>query len=340
MKLLKIASLAATILLSAGSIASAQEQLVLKFSNWLPAAHPVSKFIDRWAAEIGEKSNGRIKVETFHSGQLFPVTESYDAVRRGTVDMAFILHGVQSDRFPLTGLIDIPFLVDNSVQGTRLVNDPELRAKYFDPEHRGVKVLMLMTNQPAQIITVDKKVGNPADLKGLRIRFPTAVAKAWLDQMGATSVGLPPSAIAENVQKHVIDGLMIDYGGAGVAYKLGGMIANVTELNAYVSSFGIVINPDSYARIPDDLKPIFDASWVGREQEVGEGWDSLNAPGKAALIDGGATVVVPEGADRAAFEDAAAAVRTSVLAARDAAGVPASEAYARMQAIAAVLKGR
>lgn len=340
MKILNIAPLAGAILAVATSFATAQEAVTLKFSNWLPAGHPVSKFIDGWAAEMAEKSDGRIKVETFHSGQLFPVTESYDAVRRGTVDMGFILHGVQSDRFPLTGLIDIPFLVGTSVQGTTLINDAELREKYFDPEHKGVKVLMLMTNQPAQIITVDKKVQTPADLDGLRIRFPTAVAKAWLDHMGATSVGLPPSAIAENVQKHVIDGLMIDYGGAGVAYKLGGMVANVAELNAYVSSFGIVINPDSYARIPDDLKPVFDASWTGRETEVGEGWDSLNAPGKAALIEGGATITVPEGADRQAFEEAAAVVKTDVLANRDAAGVPASEAYARMQEIAAGLQGR
>ena len=338
MKIFRNVSLAILVSVALGTAAQAQESVKLQLSSWLPAGHPTSKFLDKWAADIAEKTDGRITAETYHSGQLAPVTESYDAVRRGTVDMAFILHGVQSDRFPLTGLIDIPFLVENAVQGTKVINDPDLRAKYFDPEHRGVKVLMLMTNQPAQIITVNQPVEKAADLEGLRIRFPTGVAKAWLDEMGATSVGLPPSAIAENVQKNVIDGLMIDYGGAGVAYKLGGMVNHVAELNAYVSSFGVVMNPESYNRIPDDLKPIFDASWKGREDEAGEGWDSLDAPGKKALLDAGAEIFVPEGADRQSFEDAATSVRVNVLKTRDSDGVPASEAYARMQEIANTIK--
>ncbi|MCV0394940.1 MAG: TRAP transporter substrate-binding protein [Rhizobiaceae bacterium] len=324
----------AIFLLTAALPASAQEQINLKLSNWLPEAHPMSKFLDEWAQGLNEKSDGRLVVETFHSGQLGPVTEHYDMVRRGTVDIAYILHGVNSDRFPLTGLIDIPFLVKSSVEGTKLINNTELREKYLDPEHRGVKVLFLLTNQPAQILTAEKPIETVGDLAGLRIRFPTGVAKAFLEEMGANSVGIPPSAIAENLQKNVIDGLMIDYGGAGIAYKLGGMVKSVTELDAYVSSFGVVINEDSYARLPDDLRAMLNESVIGIEERIGQGWDGLNAPGKEALEEAGANIIVPQGDALDGFREAAATVRELVLAERDAAGVPATEAYELMQSLA------
>jgi TRAP-type C4-dicarboxylate transport system substrate-binding protein len=326
---------AAGLALAGAERAQADDSVTLRLSNWLPAAHPMSKFLDEWVASIGKKTQGHVKIETYHSGQLGPVTAHYDMVRKDTVDIGFMLQAMNSERFPLTGLIDIPFLVKSSVQGTKVMNNPELRRKYLDPEHRGVKVLLICTNQPAQIMTTVKGVHMPADLKGQRIRFPSGVAKIFLDQMGASSVGLPPSSIAENLQKSVIDGLMMDYGGAGVAYKLGGMVKHVTELDIYSTSFALVMNPKSYQRIPAPYRKVFDDSMVGVETRVGEAWDSLNDPGKQALVDGGAEIILPTKTERDAFEAVAADVRRKVLHDRDAAGVPATQAYELMQKLAA-----
>ncbi|MEM8550903.1 MAG: TRAP transporter substrate-binding protein DctP, partial [Pseudomonadota bacterium] len=218
--------------------ASAQDSVSLKLGHFLPAGHPMSKYLENWAQTLGEETDGRIAIEVFPGGQMGPVPEYYDMTRRGVIDIGWILHGATSDRFPLTGLIDIPFTVDSAVHGTRILNDPAMR-EHLDPEHRGVKVLYLFTHQPAQIHTAGKAVATPEDLSGLRIRFPSATAKAFLDEMGAASVGLPPTQIAENMQKNVIDGVVIDYGGAGIAFNLGGLVDHVTEFNGYVTSFGL-----------------------------------------------------------------------------------------------------
>ena len=313
----------------------AQEVTRMRLSHWAPAGHAMSVYLDEWANELEVASNGQLRIDVFPGGQLGSVSDHYDMVRRGVVDIGWILHGETSDRFPLTGLIDIPFTVDSALHGTRVLNDPELRRRFLDAEHRGLRVLYLFTHQPAQIHTADKAVTTPADLIGQRIRFPSATAREFLDQLGADSVGLPPSEIAEAMQRKVVDGVIIDYGGAGIAFQLGGLVGHVAEVNAYVTSFGIVMNPRTWDRLPGDLQSLISQSLDGIEEKVGAIWDGLDAPGKQALIAGGAVVHVPDGAAVDQFRAVGADVAEAVLAQREAAGSNARAAYDLMLELAA-----
>ncbi|MGD8340639.1 MAG: hypothetical protein PVH89_07635, partial [Gammaproteobacteria bacterium] len=196
-------------------------------------------------------------------------------------------------------------------------------------------VLYLFTHQPAQIHTADKTIMTPADVAGLRIRFPSATAKVFLDQLGADSVGLPPSEIAEAMQRRVVDGVLIDYGGAGIAFQLGGLVGDVAEVNAYVTSFGMVMNPRSWDRLPGDLKSLITDSLAGIEARVGAIWDGLNGPGKQALIEGGAEIHVPDDAAMEQFRRIAASVAETVVSERESAGADARAAYELMLELAA-----
>ncbi len=326
--------LAVVIPLCLAAQAEAQEVTRLRLSHYAPAGHAMSVYLDEWARELEVASNGQLHIDVFPGGQLGSVTDHYDMVRRGVVDIGWILHGATSDRFPLTSLIDIPFTVDSAVHGTRVLNDPELRARYLDAEHRGLKVLYLFTHQPAQIHTADKMVLAPADLAGQRIRFPSATAREFLDQLGADSVGLPPSEIAEAMQRKVVDGVLIDYGGAGIAFQLGGLVGHVAEVNAYVTSFGIVMNPRTWNELPGGLRSLITESLDGIEEKVGAIWDGLNVPGKQALVTGGAVVHVPDEAAMEQFRAIGAAVAESVLSQRESGGSDARAAYDLMLELA------
>jgi TRAP-type C4-dicarboxylate transport system substrate-binding protein len=329
-----LGALALTGALVIGGGAGAQEKVALKLSHWIGPGHAMAQFLQKWTDELREKTDGRLDIQVFPGGQLGSVQEHYDLVRRGTVDIGWILHGITSDRFPLTSLIDLPYTVDSAVHGTKILNDPEMRGEYLDAEHRGVKVLFLFTHQPAHIHTVSRAINTPEDLNGLRIRFPSATARTYLQELGATPVGIPPTAIAENLQKNVIDGVMIDYGGAGIAFKLGGLLKHSSEIGAYVTSFAVIMNPDSYAKLPDDLKTVFDESLLGREDEIGKGWDGLDVPGKKLLVDGGSVPNVPDETGMQAFRAVGAKVTEQILAEREAKGIPARAAYKKMQELA------
>jgi TRAP-type C4-dicarboxylate transport system substrate-binding protein len=314
--------------------AQAQDAVKLRLSHWVAPGHAMSVWIQNWANDLKAKSGGKLDIEVFPGGQLGPVTDHYDMVRRGTVDIGWILHGTNADRFPLTTLLSVPGIVGTSVAGTKIANDRQLRASHFDPEARGLKNLVLFTNQGGHLHTTGKAVRTPADLKGLRIRFPSPEAKRYLDELGATSVGVPPTQIAENLQKSVIDGVMIDYGGAGIAFKLGGMVKHTTELGAYVSSFALIMNPAVYDKLAGANKQLFDASLTGREEEIGKAWDGLDVPGKQALTEGGMQVIQLSAAERAPFDAAIRKVQTELVAERAKANPAAAAVWDRVMTLA------
>lgn len=322
----------------AGQPALAQDAVKLKFSHWVIAGHPVSRWIQAWADDMKVKSGGKLDVEVFPNQQLGPAADHIDMVRRGTVDMAWILHGYTSDRFPLTTLFDIPFVVDDAVVASKVANNKMLREKYFDREARGVKILVNFTNQPTHLFTTDKPVHSPADLKGQRIRFPSATAKRFVEELGATPVGLPGPAMAENLQKGVIDGTITDYGAAGITFKLGGLIKHSTELRAYVVTFALIINPNAYARLKGPVKELFDKSFENKEAELGGLMDSLDAPGKKIVVEAGLTPYVPNAQEMAEFRAVGKKVADAVLAEREKPGVPAREAFAAIQKVVAETK--
>jgi len=315
--------------------ARAQDVVKLKFSHWTIAGHPVSKWIQQWADDLRVKSNGKLDIQVFPNMQLGGAIEHYDMVRRGTADMAWILHGYTADRFPLTTLFDIPFLVDDAVVASTIVNNPELRKNYFDPEARGVKNLVMFTNQPIHLYTTGKPVRVPADLKGLCIRFPGPVAKRFIEELGGTPVGLPAPAMAESLQKGLIDGVLTDHGAAGITFKLGGLIKTTTELRSYVVTFAFIMNPESYAKLTGPLKDLFDKSIMGQGPELGRLMDSLDAPGKKIAMDGGMQVTPLNEGEFAQFRAAGARVEKAVL---DERGARAREAFALIKKTVAETK--
>ncbi|HTO47317.1 MAG TPA: TRAP transporter substrate-binding protein DctP, partial [Burkholderiales bacterium] len=227
-------AVAAALALAAG--AQAQEKIELKLAYFVGDQHAMSQWLIKWSGELEKGSNGRIVVKRFPGAQMGPTPQHYDFARTGQADVAWFLHGGTPGRFPLTEIISLPFMVGSSEIGTKTLNDPELRAKYLDAEHKGVKVLMLLTHQPGGPHTTKKAIRTMDDFKGLRLRFASPPIRDLVQGLGATPVGVPPTEIAEQLQKGTIDGAFIDYGGAGIAFKLGGTIKYSTELYAYVAS--------------------------------------------------------------------------------------------------------
>src|SRR5690606_10319718 len=140
---------------------------------------------------LGKQTNGRIGVKLFPGDKMGPPPTYSVHARKGTAEVTWFQHGATPGRFPLTELINLPYMVGSAEIGCKLLNDPALR-KYLDAEHRGVRVLYLMTHQPGNIHTREKPIRSTEDMKGLRIRFASATIKDWVSALGGTPVGVPP----------------------------------------------------------------------------------------------------------------------------------------------------
>lgn len=331
---MKTKVLAGVVALAFAASAQAQQKYEVKVAEFVGAQHFMTKWLVAWGEKLEKASNGRLVFKHFPGAQMGPVPVHYDLARTGQAEVSWFLHGATPGRFNLTELVQLPYMVGSAEIGTKVINDAELRAKYLDREHRGMKVLLLLTHQPGNVHTTKKPIRSADDLQGLRIRFSGPVIRDFIAKLGGTPVGVAPNEQLEQLQKGVLDGVFIDYGGAGVAFKMGGTVKYSTEMYSYVSSFGIGMNPDFYAKLPADLKKLVDDSMKGVEKEVGEGWDRLDDIGKKLLVDGGAEPIKLSAQENARFRKVGQQVTEEKLKELEAKGLPAREVFKRMQALA------
>ena len=322
-----LATLLPANLVSAGAIE-------LKLAYFVGDQHAMSQWLVKWANNLERDSGGRITVKRFPGSQMGPVQQHYDFVRTGQADVAWFLHGATPGRFPLTEIVQVPYLVGSAEIGTKVLNDSELRSKYIDAEHRGVKVLLLLTHQPGNVHTTKKPIHAIEDMKGLRLRFASPTIRDFIAALGGTPVGVVPTEQVEQLQKGTIDGVFIDYGGAGIAFKMGGILKYSTEMYSYVSSFGVAMNPDFWNTLPPDLQALVTKSMTGVEKEVGEAWDALDVPGKKALIDGGAEAIRLSPEENAKFRKIGAEVAEAKVNELESKGMPARAIYTMMKSLA------
>src|SRR5947209_16976220 len=137
-----LATLAILLAINLGSA----HAIELKLAYFVGDQHAMSQWLIKWANNLEQDSGGRITVKRFPGSQMGPVQQHYDFVRTGQADVAWFLHGATPGRFPLTELVQVPYLVGSAEIGTKVLDDSELRSKYLDAEHKGVKVLLLLTH--------------------------------------------------------------------------------------------------------------------------------------------------------------------------------------------------
>lgn len=326
---------AAVALVLNAPLVQAQQKYEMKLAYFVGDQHAMSQWLIKWSEQLEKGSGGRLVVKRFPSAQMGPTPAHYDFARTGQADVSWFLHGGTPGRFPLTEIINLPFMAGSAEIGTKVLNDPGLRSKYLDAEHKGIKVLMLFTHQPGGPHTTKKAIRNLDDFKGLRLRFASPTVRDLVAALGATPVGVPPTEISEQMQKGTIDGAFMDYGGVGIAFKLGGIVKYSTELYAYVTSFGLGMNEDFWAKLPPDLKKLVTATVTGKEAEVGRAWDALDMPGKKAVIDGGGEAIKFSAADSERVRKIGAEVSEAKIKEYEAKGLPARAVYNEMRALAA-----
>ena len=309
----------------------AQQKYEMKLAYFVGDQHAMSQWLIKWSESLEKGSGGRLVVKRFPNAQMGPTPQHYDFARTGQAEASWFLHGGTPGRFPLTEIINLPFMVGSSEIGTKVLNDTELRSKYLDAEHKGLKILLLFTHQPGGPHTTKKAIRNLDDFKGMRLRFASPTVRDLVAALGATPVGVPPTEIAEQLSKGTIDGAFMDYGGVGIGFKLGGIVRYSTELYAYVTSFGLGLSEDFWKRLPADLKKLLTETTTGKEAEIGRAWDALDVPGKKAVIDGGGEAIRFPAAEMDKVHRIGAEVSEAKIKEYEAKGMPARAVYTMMR---------
>lgn len=342
--ILSIAALVAAgmMLLPTTSAVAQQKTYTLKVASFTPKRSATSRWFEKAKVDLAAKSGGRLKLQMYYGSSMGPMPRHYDLARTGVADMAFFQHGVTRGRFPLTELTHSPYLVPPGAKGSLVATQvaADLKDRYLAKEHKGTKLIWIVYNRPSGVYETKKPIRSVADLKGRRYRAPTPTDVAMLKSLGALPIGMPATHMAEALQKGTIDGVVTDPMGI-FSFKLGSLVKYYTPMFVSVISFGLVMNPKSYDRLPADLQKLIDELGT-KESAVAMArmsWSDFPAftkyMGKLKLD----TVSLSAAADKE-MRAAAAKVMDRRIAAMEKKGLPARKVYAEMKALAAIYANR
>jgi len=261
------------------------QEVTLRLHQFLPAQANVPLLVlDVWADRVEADSNGRIKIERYPAMQLGGTPpELMDQVMDGIVDLVWTVNGFTPGRFPRTEVFELPFFVSDARAASyayRMMHESILA----DTDFADVVVLANWVHGPG-VIHSSRPVTSIADMAGLKLRTPSRLVGQLLAQLGAEPVGMPVTAIPENLSRGVIDGAVIPWE-VTTALRVAELVNNHTEFEnsyPYTVTFTLSMNRERYEGLPDDLREIIDRN-SGVELSIFAGGEQTDSDGPARQI--------------------------------------------------------
>jgi TRAP-type C4-dicarboxylate transport system substrate-binding protein len=263
----------------------AQEKVVkLRYSNFFPPVHPISKLAEEWIKEVEKRTEGRVKITYFPGNTLTPPPQAYDAVVKGIADMAQNLLAYSPGRLPLSEVLQQPLGYTSGYQGTKLAN--AYYQKFKPKEFDDVKVMYLHGIAPGTIHT-KKEIKSFFDIKGLRIKTNAENAD-FVKALGGAPVTMPITETYDALQKGLAEGILLP-NEALKGWKFAEVVKTSIDSNAvsYLTSMYVIMNKDKWNQISKEDQATIEKineEWIEKQGKL---WNQLDKEGKEFAIQKG-----------------------------------------------------
>jgi TRAP-type C4-dicarboxylate transport system substrate-binding protein len=271
-----IAFILSTLAVVCGPV-SAQDQVIkLKYSNFFPPAHKISKLTEDYIKEIEKRTNGKVKIMYFPGNTLTPPAQAYDSTVQGITDISQCIFIYSKGRFPLTDVLNYPIGIKTGLQATRLAN---AYYKKFQPkEMTDTHILYMHGHGPALVMT-RKVIKSLDEIKGVRIKASGTsgdVIKAY----GGIPVTMPIPETYEALQKGLADGIILP-----IETLKNWKFADFLKCLVYNYGVGlsnamfVTMNQKKWDSLPKDVQKVFEevsAEWIDKQGKL---WDEIEKDG-------------------------------------------------------------
>ena len=173
--------------LSLIGIASAQQPIVMRWGDVVAGGHPQVMMIERVAADVKAKTNGRIDIQGFPNGQMGGSRDMIESVSNGTQQLVTEGAANFGAWIPSISVTEAPFIWKNPAHLINALNGPLLE-KYNEQliKARGMRILGAVYYGTRHLTTSNREVKTVEDAKGLKVRVPeNDVFKAMAESWGA-----------------------------------------------------------------------------------------------------------------------------------------------------------
>lgn len=310
MKKLLAILLATMLMLSIGSTALAAEDPYAGFGNFemivghaQPEGNPRYVSMEKFAADVAEKTNGHVTVSVFGNGQLGTEKEMLEQVVQGVTQG---MRGGQFDFSPRLLMFTAPFLTNTRAEVTALLQSDLAKKVCAEAEETTGTVIINLCDAGGyrQFSNNKHPITKPEDLQGLKMRTNgMKTIDMTFIALGATTTTVPYADLYMGLKTGIADGQENPWVNV-MGMKFYEVQKYFTQVNYQFHPDPFYVNADWWNSLPEEFRTII----AECATEMGEYNDQLidenSDAAKQTIIDSGAEVYIPTDEELKAFQDA------------------------------------
>lgn len=193
-----------------GAAPASAEEIVARLSyHWAPA-HQSAMFAEEFAKRVNERGEGKIRIETFPSGQLFGIREIMGALSSGAVELGGVV-GVVS--FPPVdknyNIEAMPGMFKDFAQLRRFFQEDETGNEIWTGLLKRTRTQFIGYNPvgPYMTFSAVRPLTTPEAFEGLNARYLAGIERPRWSALGANAVSMPTREVYTALQNGMIDTL-------------------------------------------------------------------------------------------------------------------------------------
>lgn len=266
-------------------------------THQVPGTSRYESTIPVFVEEVARATDGKFVIEPYGGGTLFPVTETYDHVAGGTVQLAAIFTGYWSSKDPVFNLVSLP---GDPITGPEehFYRADELGPIFAEAYARsGIEYLGAFDYGPSEIFMSNRAVRTLEDFRGMNIRA-TGVAGQYFDLLGASSVSIAGPELYTAMQLGTVDGA--EFNDYLVNAEMG-----LDEVTDYIidpvlhtgptSDKDLIVNQEAWEALPESYQEAIITARDKAREASATGYAAANEDSAQAWEDAGVeTLTLPE----------------------------------------------
>ncbi len=228
----------------------------IRLAHSLSTSEPAHLAAEYFAANVNERSEGRIEIEVFPGEQLGSGKDVNEMIRQGANVMNITDPGYLSDYVPDVGVLNGPYLLADYRDFQKILDSEWLAEIDQQLIDAGIRVVSYNNLFGARHMLADTAIRTPADIEGVTVRVPPN--QMWLatfEAMGARPTTVQWSEVYTALSQNVVAAAEAPLGSLWGS-KLHEVKDTISMTGHFTAWVNFIMSEQFFETLPEDLQVI------------------------------------------------------------------------------------
>jgi tripartite ATP-independent transporter DctP family solute receptor len=184
-----------------------QAAITLRSTDIHPDGYPTIDAVKFMGQLLEQRTQGRVKINVFHSAQLGQERDTIDQTRFGVIDMNRINMAPFNNLIASTNVPSLPFIFRSVAHMRKVMDGPIGDSILNDFTPHNLVGLAFYDSGSRSFYNSKRAINAPADMRGMKIRVQQSdMFVALVQALGANATPMPFGEVYTSLQTGVIDG--------------------------------------------------------------------------------------------------------------------------------------